>query len=168
MEAVESAATGSVARMPSIAGLRLCITETGPRVSSSFLSSSSSLKSRNVSAPPICAPEESTSRAVDTLIGLRFPVPVMQKPLRSTRGFPVSRVRRRGHDDSHMFDLKTSKQFLPIASVRSTPVIRSAARLNEVIFQSLSTVNTPSEMLSRMFEVKSFCAMGQPYRVGLL
>jgi len=52
-----------------------------------------------------------------------------------------------------MLDLKTSEQKLPIASFRFTPVISSAARLKDVISQFSSTVNTPSEMLSKIAEV---------------
>jgi hypothetical protein len=53
-----------------------------------------------------------------------------------------------------MLDLKTSQQRRPIASLRFMPVMSSAARLNEVIFQSRSTVKTPSEMLSRIDAVR--------------
>jgi len=52
-----------------------------------------------------------------------------------------------------MLDRKTSEHPFPRASPRRTPVISSAARLNEVILQSPSTVKTPSEMLSRMASV---------------
>jgi hypothetical protein len=40
-----------------------------------------------------------------------------------------------------------------MASERDTPVIASAARLKDVMRHSRSTVNTPSEMLSRMSSV---------------
>ena len=45
----------------------------------------------------------------------------------------------------------------PIASLRDTPVITSAARLNDVMRHSLSTVNTPSEMLSKIASVGLAC-----------
>jgi hypothetical protein len=54
-----------------------------------------------------------------------------------------------------MLDRKTSEHRRPMASLRGTPVISSAARLNEVTRQSESTVKTPSEMLSRMVSVEA-------------
>jgi hypothetical protein len=55
-----------------------------------------------------------------------------------------------------MLARKTSQQRLPTASSRLTPVIRSAARLNDVIRHSRSTVKTPSLMESRMMPCESF------------
>jgi len=55
-----------------------------------------------------------------------------------------------GQLDPHMLDLNTSEQHCPIASLRGTPVISSAARLKNEMRQSGSTVKTPSEMLSRI------------------
>jgi hypothetical protein len=52
-----------------------------------------------------------------------------------------------------MLERKTSEHRFPTASRRETPVIFSAARLNEVMRQSNPTVKTPSEMLSRMASV---------------
>jgi len=49
-----------------------------------------------------------------------------------------------------MLDRNTSEQSRPMASLREIPVISSAARLNEVIRQSRSTVKTPSEILSKI------------------
>jgi transcriptional regulator with XRE-family HTH domain len=43
--------------------------------------------------------------------------------------------------------------YRPSASARDTPVIFSAARLNDVTRHASSTVNTPSEILSRMASV---------------
>jgi hypothetical protein len=54
-----------------------------------------------------------------------------------------------------MLDRKTSEHRRPKASLRGTPVISSAARLNEVTRHSESTVKTPSEMLSRMVPVEA-------------
>ena len=70
-----------------------------------------------------------------------------------TTGLPETSVWRSAQSDSHMLDRNTSEQNLPIASSRGMPVISSAARLKEVMRQSPSTVNTPSEMLSRMASV---------------
>ena len=70
-----------------------------------------------------------------------------------TRGLAVRRVSLRAHCSSQMLALKTSQQGFPMASSRVTPVIPCAARLNEVIRQSLSTVKTPSAMESRMIFV---------------
>jgi len=52
-----------------------------------------------------------------------------------------------------MLERKTSEHRRPTASLRDTPVISSAARLNDVMRHSISTVNTPSEMLSRIASV---------------
>ena len=68
-------------------------------------------------------------------------------------GAPVLRVRRSAQWASHMLERNTSMQSRPIASRRGTPVISSAARLNEVMRHVSSTVKTPSEMLSRMAPV---------------
>jgi hypothetical protein len=54
-----------------------------------------------------------------------------------------------------MPDLNTSEQRLPIASLRGTPVIFSAAQLKDVMHHPASTVKTPSEMLSRMVSVST-------------
>ena len=48
------------------------------------------------------------------------------------------------HTLSQMSAWNTSEQRRPIACSAGTPVIRSAALLNEVIRQLQSTVNTPS------------------------
>jgi hypothetical protein len=52
-----------------------------------------------------------------------------------------------------MLERKTSEQRRPMASVRDTPVMVSAARLKDEMRHSRSTVNTPSDMLSRMASV---------------
>jgi hypothetical protein len=52
-----------------------------------------------------------------------------------------------------MLERKTSEHRFPRASPRATPVISSAARLNDVMRHSGSTVKTPSEMLSKMASV---------------
>jgi hypothetical protein len=49
-----------------------------------------------------------------------------------------------------MLERNTSEHGFPMASLRRMPVMLSAARLNETMRQSASTVNTPSEILSRM------------------
>jgi len=59
-------------------------------------------------------------------------------------------VWRRAHPDSQIFAWNTSQQRWPMASSAETPVIRSAAWLNEVIFQSRSTVKTPSAIELRI------------------
>jgi hypothetical protein len=69
-------------------------------------------------------------------------------------GAPVWSVRRSAQSVSHMLARNTSEQRRPRASVRPMPVMSSAARLNDVIRHSASTVNTPSEMLSRMMSVE--------------
>jgi hypothetical protein len=53
------------------------------------------------------------------------------------------------HSAPHILDRKTSKQRWP----RGTPVIASAARLKVAIRHAVSTVKTPSEMLSKMASV---------------
>jgi hypothetical protein len=68
-------------------------------------------------------------------------------------GFPLFSVRCRAHSASHILDLNTSEQSRPNASFRGIPVISSAARLKEVTRQFMSTVNTPSDMLSRIASV---------------
>jgi hypothetical protein len=70
-----------------------------------------------------------------------------------------SHLKRRAHFSdfiqkiSHMLERNTSEQNRPMASLREVFVIFSAARLNEVMRHSRSTVKTPSEMLSRMASV---------------
>ena len=86
-------------------------------------------------------------------MGMRVPSASMMKPDRPITGLPVFRVRRSAHSASHMLERNTSGQSRPIASFRDIPVISSAARLNEVIRHSRSTVKTPSEILSRMASV---------------
>jgi len=98
-------------------------------------------------------PARSRKTAVETLIGMRRPSALMMKPERPMIGFPVFIVRRKAQSASHMLERKTSEQKRPRASFRGIPVISSAARLNEVIRQFRSTVNTPSEMLSRTASV---------------
>jgi len=69
---------------------------------------------------------------------------------------PVFSVFCRAQSAPHMLERKTSAQRRPSASLRGTPVIFSAARLNEVTRHSPSTVNTPSDMLSKI----AFVAVG--------
>ena len=59
-------------------------------------------------------------------------------------GTRVSMVRRSMQPVSHTSARNTSKHGLPRACARGIPVIFSAARLKEVMRQSISTVNTPS------------------------
>jgi len=68
-------------------------------------------------------------------------------------GFPVVKVCSRAQSAPHRLHRKTSEQRRPIASERPTPVMSSAARLKDVMSQSMSTVKTPSEMLSRITSV---------------
>jgi len=139
--------------MRRIKGLRLMRSPTWKRPSSSRLSSSTTLKSRKVSAPPMMRPPSSLSKAVETLTGMRRPSPSTMKAERLMTGAPVRMVFLTAHSVSHMLARKTSEHGRPMASRRGIPVISSAARLNEVMRQAASTVNTPSEMLSRIAAV---------------
>ena len=65
---------------------------------------------------------------------------------------PWSMLFRRKHECSQWVARKTRAQRLPMTSLRDQPVMRSAARLNEVIRPSWSTVKMPSGMLSKMIE----------------
>jgi hypothetical protein len=67
-----------------------------------------------------------------------------------TRGRPVDNVFFSAQAFSQMLVRNTSQQGRPVASIRRTRVIFSAARLKEVICQSRSTVKTPSLMESRI------------------
>ena len=87
---------------------------------------------------------------LETLIGIRSPSALRMWTAWFTTGPPVRWVPFRAHSVSQMLAQNTSQQFRPRASERSTPVIRSAAALNDVIRQSRSTVNTPSATESRM------------------
>ena len=62
----------------------------------------------------------------------------------------------------------TSEHRRPMASRRSTPVICSAARLNEVTRHCRSTVKTPSEMLSRMASVGVSTVLASAADLGML
>ena len=95
-------------------------------------------------------------RADDEMVtGTRRPSASRRSTAISMTGLPVLRVFRRAQSVSHMLERKTSEQNRPLASSREMPVIVSAARLNEVMRQSWSTVKTPSEMLSRMASVEA-------------
>ncbi|MPN13149.1 hypothetical protein SDC9_160469 [bioreactor metagenome] len=155
MSTVEVLAATSVASSLTwrMAGLRLTRSPRRQRSDSSWRSASTSLKSRNVSAPPMTLPAALRRTAVDTLTGIFRPFRSMMNAGRLIRGRPDSSVRRSAQAASHMLDLNTSGQGRPIASLRSMPVMASAARLNEVTRHSRSTVKTPSEMLSRIASV---------------
>jgi hypothetical protein len=82
--------------------------------------------------------------ALLTLTGTARERRVSMRAGRSTTSRPVSIVSRIGQACSHRSAWKTSEHRLPKAISFGTPVIRSAARLNEVMRQLQSTVNTPS------------------------
>ncbi|OPZ89153.1 MAG: hypothetical protein BWY73_01557 [candidate division TA06 bacterium ADurb.Bin417] len=148
-----AAIAGSTSNILCMRGLRLVRLPTWAFPSSSRRRASTSLRSRKVSAPPIVRPRLSLRTAVETLIGMRLPSAFMMYPDFPMIGLPVFRVFWSAQLASHMLQRKTSEQRRPTASRRGTPVIFSAARLKEVIRHSLSTVKTPSEMLSRMDSV---------------
>lgn len=110
-------------------------------------------RSRNVSTPPATTPEASRQTAVEMLTGTFSPSASTRNPVLPTTGLPVRSVSRKEHPGPHMLERNTSEHGRPTASARATPVISSAARLNEAIRHCASTVNTPSEMLSRMASV---------------
>ena len=107
-------------------------------------------------------PCSSRKRAVETLIGMRCPSALTMKAALLTTAAPVCMVCRRAHSASHMLARNTSEQRRPMASSRATPVICSAPRLKEVMRHSGSTVNTPSEMLSRMESVATADGFASP------
>jgi len=98
-------------------------------------------------------PRSSLSTAVEMLIGIRSPSALTMYADLPMTGRPVFSVFCSAHSAPHRLDLNTSAQGRPIASLRDTPVIFSAARLNEVTRHPSSTVNTPSEMLSKIASV---------------
>jgi hypothetical protein len=57
---------------------------------------------------------------------------------------------RRAHEPSHRLEWNTSQHLQPRALSGGMPVMRPAARLKKVMFQSVSTVNTPSARDSMM------------------
>jgi hypothetical protein len=71
-------------------------------------------------------------------------------------------LRRRKQACSQWVVRNTRAHGVPMTSFRSHPVIRSAARLNEVIRPSWSTVKIPSGMLSKMIEpMRGSTSMGR-------
>ena len=124
---------GTGRRILCMEALRLIMSSTWYLASSSLRSSSTRLKSRNVSTPPITFPFLSRKSAVEALIGIRLPSAVMIKADLLMTGSPDSMVRRNAQSTSHMLARNTSEQGCPTASCLGTPVISSAARLNEVI-----------------------------------
>ena len=71
-------------------------------------------------------------------------------PRLGTLNLRVPKLRQGSYFPGFLVARKTSEQVRPMASAAGTPVMRSAARLNDVIRQSLSTVKTPSAIQSRM------------------
>ena len=115
-----------------------------------FRKSSSTLMSRKVSTAPSNTPFLSRNRAVEILMGNLRPSASIICTFLLTIGSPVFIVARRQQLFSQMSALRTSLHSWPMASSLGTPVIFSAARLKDVIRQSLLTVKTPSAMESRM------------------
>jgi len=112
------------------------------------------LKTLDSPVVPCCAEAElALRRAVDMLIGTRSPSELTMNMDWLTTGSPVSTVCLREQWLSQILALKTSQHCLPTASSFFMPVIFSAARLNDVIFHSESTVKTPSAMLSSIILV---------------
>ena len=97
---------------------------------------------------------------MDTLIGMRAPFAWMMNAALPMTRWPFSIVWRNAQSFPHMLQRNTSAQGRPRASARDTPVISSAARLKDVMRQSRSTVNTPSEMLSRIASVSASAVCG--------
>src|SRR5690554_3676441 len=95
-------------------------------------------------------PDSSLRIAVETLIGAVIPDFLTIRIILLTHGFPLLIVFFNKQSRSHTSAWNTSQHLLPIAISRGTPVIFSAALLKDVIFQSLSTVKTPSAMESRI------------------
>ena len=74
-------------------------------------------------------------------------------------GLPVLIVWRRAQSVSQTSARNISLHFWPRAFLRGIPVISSAARLNEVMHQSKSTVKTPSVIESRITSRSLLCAL---------
>ena len=148
--ASERATWGRMAKIFSSAGLL-------PTMSSKVCERSTSRRrrwisdrSRKDSTPPMSLPSASCSGAAEMDTGTVSPsVRTMKMDLPPMEGAPPMQARR-AHCPSHRLEWNTSQHFWPKASSTGTPVMWLAAWLNEVMFQSRSTVNTPSAMFSRM------------------
>ena len=90
-----------------------------------------------------------------TLMGTRSPSDRTMNTDRFTTGRPECMVDFSAHSASQIEARKTSQHGRPSASPCGTPVICSAARLNEVIRNPSSTVKTPSATESRMVATSS-------------
>ncbi len=131
-----SAIRGSTSSSRRIEALRLTMSPTWKRPFTWMRSSSMTLRSRKVSAPPTTAPYSSRSRAVETLIGSRLPLELTMKVALFTTAAPLSIVCLSAHSLSHMLARNTSEQRRPMASSRGMPVMSSAARLKDRTCQS--------------------------------
>ena len=88
--------------------------------------------------------------AAQMLTGTLTPSTLQMVMQRLVSGLPVLILQAMAQDSPQMLAWNTSLHGLPIATSRGKPVIRSAALLKEVIRQLVSTVNTPSAILSRI------------------
>ncbi len=107
-------------------------------------------KSLNVSTPPTISSLLFLKIAVLTLMGIVVPSLLIILTCLPVILFFVLKVFPRIQPFSQQVERKISKHFDPRASSFVNPVILSAAALNQVIFQSLSTAKAPSTMLSRI------------------
>ncbi len=140
-------------RMPSrriMAALRVTMSSTVCCPSSCLRIRCRADRSRKVSTPPISLPRRSRRGAPLMLTGTLRPSGRRMNTDRLPSGMSCSMHARSTQAPSQMLEWNTSRQRLPRASCAGTPVISAAARLNEVMRQSRSTVNTPSATLSMM------------------
>ena len=119
----------------------------------SLRSSSITLRSRKLSAPPTTLPCASRSSAVETLIGN-----VALAGVRDDGGLVHDRgAGRHGVSEGALGLAHAGTEDLgaraPDGALAGTPPISSAALLNDEIRHSRSTANTPSEILSRIESV---------------
>ena len=122
-------------------------------------------RSRNVSTAPRRVPSSARRTALLTLMGTERPFFVRIRAGRSMTSCCVSSVSRMGHACSHRSQWKMSEHRRPSARSALTPVMRSAARLNDVTRQSQSTVKTPSATHRRT--VSKNCASSTDPGVGI-
>lgn len=142
---------GRISNSRCIRGLRLTRSPTRNRPSNSCRRASTRERSRKVSAPPTTRPSSRRSTAVETLMGIRLPLASMMYPDLPMTGRPVCSVCWRAQSAPHMLERNTSAHRRPMASARATPVISSAARLNDVTCQSRSSEHTVRDALEDGF-----------------
>jgi hypothetical protein len=145
-----SAISGRMAKMACIRWFWLIMSWKEAFWVSSFLRASMGDRSRKVSTPPMISPFSFLRTAVLIVVGISRPSLVKILTDRLTITSRVFIVSFKAHRVWQILVRKTSKQYLPMASLRLNPVISSAARLKDVICPFALMVNTPSATLSRM------------------